>query len=174
MKDTPGGGRLPSSAHPRGGTRRFLSAPPSWRTHSITTKVRPVGSTPFPIGISCTQASPSSRGGPRHVKGPFALGLSAPCTLCEVPCGHTQRKILELNFSLTPAKGRDYAHVHPLLNHARWLSRRSRASSQLARCDALNLTETVSPLRLSSRPPDSCSADAKGWLVAFVAMLRPR
>ena len=56
--------------------------PPSWRTHSITTRVGPGGNTPTPVG-SCDQAGPSPRVGPWHVKGSFALGLRA--TLCQPP-----------------------------------------------------------------------------------------
>ena len=57
-----------------------LAVQPSWRTHSIITRVGPGGEHSFPekriVRSSQPVPSATSREGPRHVKGGFSLGLS--------------------------------------------------------------------------------------------------
>ena len=51
---------------------------PSWRTHSITMRVGLGGEHVYPLQI-VHSSPPSPRGGPRHVKGAFALEPRPPC-----------------------------------------------------------------------------------------------
>ena len=52
-------------------------------------------------------------------------------------------------------------HHQPSFKLATWLPSLSRAPSQPARCDILNLT--APPLRLSGESPDNRSGDAADW-----------